>query len=49
MLPYVTVVRELRQSIKGRKFVAAITDSSMKVGRDWNGLYSRFASNSSRL
>jgi hypothetical protein len=31
MLPYVTVVRELRRNIKGR-FVAAIADSSMEVG-----------------
>jgi hypothetical protein len=31
------------------RFVAAVTDSSMEVGWDWDGLYSRFASHSSRL
>jgi hypothetical protein len=30
-------------------FVAVVADSSVKVGWDWDGFYSRFALHSSRL
>jgi hypothetical protein len=37
------------RALEARRFIAAIVDSSVEMGWDWDGLYSHFASHSSQL
>jgi hypothetical protein len=49
MLPYATIVKESRQNIRGPQVVASVIDSSVEIGSDWDGFYSRSDMHSSRL